>query len=85
MTNINRNLPPVEPTPKPRPEIPAAVQFLNYSGDCRGSVGRLMGPMLGSDQLMTVVEESYDEKTDRTRIGLTYGDVTDLVIEALHG
>jgi len=49
------------------------VQWLNFEGDIRGQIGQVVGPMLDSDQLLTVVREEYDEKTNRTRLGLTYG------------
>lgn len=66
-------------------DAPAAVQSLNYKGDVRGSIGRVMGPMhapsLPEPQYLTVVEETYDSETDRTRLGLTYG-IVDLTVEA---
>ena len=69
------------PEELPELPIPDPVQFLNYAGDQRGNVGRVMGPMLDTGtefrgQLLTVVTEEYDKLTDRTRLGLTYGDLS---------
>lgn len=59
--------------------IPDAVQHMNFAGDCRGNLGQVVGPMLGLDfdQYLTVVTEEYDPATDKTRFGLTYGDLSD--------
>lgn len=59
--------PVVEPAASPK-----ASRHLNYRGDCRGSVGRVMGPNLLGERL-TVVDEVYDPETDMTRLGLAYG------------
>lgn len=53
-------------------ETPKATTHLNYRGDRRGQVGRVMGPNTLNERL-TVVEESYDPDADRTRLGLAYG------------
>ena len=53
---------------------PAAVRWLNYPGDRRGSIGNVMGPNILTEWLQVVTEE-YDADTDTTRLGLTY-DVT---------
>lgn len=49
-----------------------ATTHLNYRGDRRGQIGRVMGPNR-LDELLTVVDETYDEVTDRTRLGLAFG------------
>lgn len=78
MTNRRRRTATVEPPPKDLVEIPAPSRFLNYPGDCRGQIGRVMGPMHGVDfyQVLTVVTEEYDEATKKTRLGLAYGDLS---------
>lgn len=68
------------PEDLPSMPLPAAVQHLNYPGDVRGSIGLVMGPMLEGGgvphgQYLTVVEEHFDEATDTTRLGLTYGAI----------
>lgn len=68
------------PNELPVMPLPAPVQHLNYPGDVRGQIGRVMGPMLEpADQLLTVVDEAYDVQADRTRLGLTYGNLAHLV------
>lgn len=53
---------------------PAATTWLNYRGDrTREIVGKVMGPNLLGEYL-TVVTAEYDEATNRTRLGLAYGD-----------
>ena len=53
---------------------PAAVRWLTYPGDRRGSIGNVMGPnTIG--ELLQVVTEEFDAVTKATRLGLTY-DVT---------
>lgn len=51
---------------------PKATTWLNYNGDHRGSVGRVMGPNLLNEYL-TVVEANYDEAAGTSRLGLAYG------------
>lgn len=52
-------------------QTPAAVRWLNYPGDCRGSIGNVMGPNTIGERLQVVTEE-YDPITKTTRLGLTY-------------
>lgn len=50
----------------------AASRHLNYRGDCRANLGRVMGPNdLG--EWLEVVTADYDPATDTTRLGLAYG------------
>jgi hypothetical protein len=51
---------------------PKATTWLNYKGDHRGSVGRVMGPNLLNEYL-TVVEANYDAAAGTSRLGLAYG------------
>lgn len=58
---------------------PPAVQHCHYRGRLEPQHGRVMGPMLttgdAQPQYLTVVDQTYDEATDRTTLGLTYGIV----------
>ena len=48
-----------------------AVRWLNYPGDCRGSIGNVMGPNTIGERLQVVTEE-FDPIAKTTRLGLTY-------------
>lgn len=53
-------------------ELPQPSTWLNYAGDQRGLVGQVLGPnTLG--ELLTVVFVAYDERDDRSRVGLAFG------------
>lgn len=52
---------------------PVATTWLNYSGDRTAeAVGKVMGPNLLGEYL-TVVSAEFDEATNKTRMGLSYG------------
>jgi len=53
-------------------ELPKPSTWLNYAGDQRHLVGRFMGPnTLG--EVLTVVFCAYDERDDRSHVGLAFG------------
>ncbi len=47
------------------------VTWLNYKGDTRGNLGRVLGPNMDGEHLR-IVTEDYDPATGRTRTGLSY-------------
>lgn len=64
-----------------------ASTHLNYKGDHRGSVGRLMGPTLNHREYVVVVDAEYDAESNRTRLGLAYLPKPDpsLIVSDEHG
>lgn len=49
-----------------------ASQWATYNGECRESVGEVMGPNTMGEYL-TVVEALYDPDSNTTRLGFSYG------------
>lgn len=63
---------------EPAADTRKPLRFANYPGDQRHAVGEVMGPnTLG--ELMTVVDATYDETADKTRLGFAFTITSDLV------
>lgn len=55
--------------------LPKPEHWLTYPGDCRGNMGRVMGPKLASRDPVTIVDEVYDPNDNTTLIGVVTGVV----------
>ena len=53
-------------------ELPPPSTWLNYGGDQRGLIGQVLGPNTMGEYL-TVVFCAYDERDNRSRVGLAFG------------
>jgi hypothetical protein len=62
----------LDPRTKIVDELPQPSTWLNYAGDQRGLIGQVLGPnTLG--EFLTVVFCAYDEREQKSRVGLAYG------------
>lgn len=54
------------------PGYAPAVRFATYPGNATGNIGYWVGPNT-LDEVLCVVQETYDEATNTTRLGFAYG------------
>lgn len=54
-----------------------AARWATYPGDCRGNLGRIVGPTLDDREVLHIVTEDYDPATGKTRVGFAFGMTPD--------
>lgn len=57
-------------------DLPMAHGHMNYPGRLGDQIGQILGPTFQIGDVayhLTVVEQTYDEDTDTTRLGFMYG------------